>query len=284
MTYYHNNYHSNEWIIDKVEAHVGDATTHYPKDRIIGCFYQGSGNYGLDYEGSDVDTKCIIIPDIEDLVTMNRQSWCNVRHNDEHTDFKDVRLMFELFMKQNVNFLEILFTPFCYINPMYKDLWDEVMSLREDIVTYARASLLKSLKGIAGEKYHALEHRYPSRIEWLDKFGYDPKQLHHLIRIEEFIRRWLLGESFEKCLISKIPNELIDMKKGWADLETARKYAKDSMTVIEALYKANYDKLVEEGSWTTCNFAETSSKLYNIATKMIERYLKHKYSEEEYEN
>ena len=281
MTYYYNNYHSNEWIIDKVESHVGDATVHYPKDRIIGCFYQGSGNYGLDYEGSDVDTKCIIVPDIEDLMTMNRQSWCNVRHNDEHIDFIVVRLMFDIFMKQNVNFLEILFTPFCYINPMYKDLWDEVLDLREDIVKYSKASLLKSLKGIAGEKYHALEHRYPSRVEWLDKFGYDPKQLHHLIRIEEFVRRWLLGESFQNCLISKQPEALVEMKRGWADLNEARKFAKDAMTVIEALYKANYDSLVEEGTWTTCDFAETSAKLNNIATRMVERYLKHKYSEED---
>ena len=71
------------------------------------------------------------------------------------------------------------------------------------------------------------------------------------------------------------------MKKGWADLDTARTYAKDSMTVIDTLYKSNYDTFVEEGSWTTCTFAETSAKLHDIATRMLERYLKHKYSEED---
>ena len=62
---------------------------------------------------------------------------------------------------------------------------------------------MKSMKGIASEKYHALEHRYPSRIEWIDKFGYDPKQLHHLFRIEEFMDRWIYGDSFSNCLISQ---------------------------------------------------------------------------------
>lgn len=279
MTYYHNNYHSNEWINAQIEKHVGDAIIHYPENRIVGCFYQGSGNYGLDYEDSDVDTKCIVIPSVDDLITMQRDSWCSVRNNDEHIDFKDIRLMVEIFMKQNVNFLEILYTPFCWINPIYKDLWDEVVVLRDDVTKYARLSLLKSLKGIAGEKYHAMEHRYPSRIEWLDKFGYDPKQLHHLIRIEEFTRRWLNGHSFEECLISESPRDLVEMKKGWCDLEQARKFAKESMNNIDTWYKFNNEKLFEEGRWTACYVIETQAKLNNIAKRMIERYLEVNYSE-----
>ena len=94
------------------------------------------------------------------------------------------------------------------------------------------------------------------------------------------MRRWLCGESFEKCLISKTPEDLVEMKKGWADLETARKFAKDSMTCIEAFYKSNIDEFIAEGSWTTCNFVETTDKLNKIALKMIERYLEDKYRED----
>lgn len=280
MTHYYFNYHSNEWIQDKVESHLADVLVNYPKNRIVGIFYQGSGNYGLDYEGSDVDTKCIIVPSIEDLHDMQRESYCRVRHNDEHTDMKDVRLMFELFLKQNVNFLEILYTPFYWINPLYEDIWNEVVAIRDDIVKYHRAGLLKSLKGIAGEKYHALEHRYPSRIEWVDKFGYDPKQLHHLIRMEEFTRRWLNGTSFKDCLITKQPEALIEMKKGWASLAEARKFATDCKNNIESWYKEYYDKFVEEETWTTCHFAEVGAKLKDISLKMLERYLEDRYAED----
>ena len=51
------NYHSDQWIMDMVQEHYNEALESFPKDRIVGIFYQGSGNYDLDYEGSDVDTK-----------------------------------------------------------------------------------------------------------------------------------------------------------------------------------------------------------------------------------
>ena len=271
MNHYYSNYHSNEWIEKRIYDHLNDLILKYPLERIIGVFYQGSGNYGLDYEGSDVDTKCLIIPSIQDLHNMRRESICHVRANDEHTDVKDVRLMFELFLKQNVNFLEILYTPFYWVNPLYEDLWNEVIELRDSIISSNLPGLLKSLKGIAGEKYHALEHRYPSRIEWLDRFGYDPKQLHHLIRIEEFMRRWLNGVSFKECLISKQPEALIEMKKGWASLAEARKFADDCMNNIETWYKAKINTL-EPGDTSAISF-----KLDFISQKMLERYLEERY-------
>ena len=127
--------------------------------RIVGVFYQGSGNYGMDYEGSDVDTKCIIVPTIKQLHDEERTSNTHVRDNDEHIDFKDVRNMFELFRKCNVNFLEILFTDYACINPLYWGPWSRVRALRDKIVDRDKMSIVKSLKGIAGEKYHAMEHR-----------------------------------------------------------------------------------------------------------------------------
>lgn len=34
--------------------------------KVLGVFLQGSQNYGLAYEGSDIDTKCIVLPSFED--------------------------------------------------------------------------------------------------------------------------------------------------------------------------------------------------------------------------
>ena len=39
---------------------------------VFGTFLQGSQNYDLDYEGSDIDTKTIIIPTIDDIVLNSR--------------------------------------------------------------------------------------------------------------------------------------------------------------------------------------------------------------------
>lgn len=243
------NFHTDEFIMDRMREHYKDALAQYPEYRIIGIFYQGSGNYGLDYEGSDVDTKCVLAPSLKELAESKTTSNTYVRKNDEHIDFKDVRVMLETFRKSNLNFLEILYTKYYIINPIYDEEWNKLIEARDSIVKMNLPSLIKSMKGIASEKYHALEHRYPSRIEWLDKFGYDPKQLHHLFRIKEFMHRWTNGESFANCLISVEPEWLVDVKKGKYNLEEARRYGKSSMDWIEVLYKsylATCDKTIDE--------------------------------------
>lgn len=46
------NFHSDEWIMNGVKEHYEEALTMFPENRIVGVFYQGSANYGLDYEKS----------------------------------------------------------------------------------------------------------------------------------------------------------------------------------------------------------------------------------------
>ena len=230
------NFHSDEWIMCKMRAHYADALTQYPKHQIIGVFYQGSGNYGMDYKDSDVDTKCVIVPTIKQLAAEEKTSRTHIRYNDEHIDFKDIRIMLETFRKSNLNFLEILYTKYCIINPIYEEEWNKLVEARDSIVKMNLPSLIKSMKGIAGEKYHALEHRYPSRMYVIEKWGYDGKQLHHLFRIKEFMYRWINGESFGDCLISVDPDWLVDVKKGRYNLEDARRLGKETMDNIQKMY------------------------------------------------
>ena len=74
------NFHSDEWIMEQLNRHYQEALTLFPEDRIVGVFLQGSQNYGLDYEGSDIDTKCIVLPTLEDLIfnrfVLFRKSFC----------------------------------------------------------------------------------------------------------------------------------------------------------------------------------------------------------------
>lgn len=230
------NYHSDEWIMNRVREHYNEALEFFPKDRIVGIFYQGSGNYRLDYEGSDVDTKLIVTPTLKDIA-MNKSpvSTTHIRTNDEHTDWKDIRLYIQTFRKQNLNFLEILFTPYKILNPMYEEQWSRLVEAREDITHYSPVQAIKSMRGIAKEKYFAMEHHYPSRMEWINKFGYDPKQLHHLLRVEEYIERYINNVPYEKCLISKSPEYLIEVKKGLYNLEEARAHANNAIDRINLL-------------------------------------------------
>lgn len=233
------NFHSDEWIMQNVQEHYNEALEHFPEDRIVGIFYQGSGNYGLDYEGSDVDTKLIVTPTFEDIA-MNKKavSTTHIRENEEHIDFKDIRLYIHTFRKQNLNFLEILFTKYAIINPIYKAEWDRLVEAREEIAHYSPVQAIKSMRGIAKEKYFAMEHHYPARMAWIEKFGYDPKQFHHLWRVEEYISRYINGEPYEDCLISKQPELLQSAKIGHWTLGDARWMAKCSIDRIDEMCDA----------------------------------------------
>jgi len=194
----------------------------------VGVFLQGSQNYGLAYEGSDIDTKAIIVPTLEDVI-LNRKpvSTTLVLDTDEHIDLKDIRLMFECFKKQNINFVEILFTKYRHVNPKYEELFQPMVDNREMIAHYNNYAALSCMVGMMMEKLAALEHPYPSKVDVLAKFGYDPKQLHHVIRLSEFIDRFFKGEPYENCLISKNKEFLITVKRGWAyDLAQAREVSK----------------------------------------------------------
>ena len=230
------NYHSDKYIINCVKEHYNEALEHFQEDRIVGIFLQGSQNYGLDYEGSDIDTKLIVTPTFKDIA-MNKKpvSTTYIRANDEHIDWKDIRLYIQTFRKQNLNFLEILFTPYKILNPMYKEQWNRLIEAREDIAHYSPVQAIKSMRSIAKEKYFAMEHHYPSRMEWINKYLYDQKQLHHLLRIEEYIVRYINGVPYEKCLVSESSEYLVEVKKGLYNLENARAHANDAMEYIDLL-------------------------------------------------
>ena len=233
------NYHSDEWIMEKVREHYNEALEYFPEDRIVGIFYQGSGNYGLDTPTSDVDTKLIITPTFRDLA-MNKQpvSTTHVRANDEHIDFKDVRLYIQTFRKQNLNFLEILFTPYVIVNPLYETEWNRLVEARELITHYAPKQAIKSMQGIAYTKYKQLENESPSHMEAIEKFGYSPKELHHLLRIEEYIGRYISGETYEACLKSNKAGYLKDVKNGFYNLITARIVANSAIINIDRVCEA----------------------------------------------
>lgn len=225
-------------VMARVNDHYQEALQYFPEDRIVGIFLQGSQNYKLDIPNSDVDTKLIVTPTFEEIAFNKKPySTTHIRANEEHIDFKDIRLMLATFRKQNLNFLEILFTDYAIINPLYKNEWDRLIAANEEIAHFNLFFAVKAMKGIALEKYHAMEHRYPSKIEIIDRIGYDPKQLHHLVRVEEYLQRYINGEKYAACLVSQQPDYLKAIKLGQYDLETARKLADASLAHIEEMCK-----------------------------------------------
>lgn len=180
----------------------------------VGVFLQGSQNYGLDYEDSDIDTKVIVIPTFDDFVRNRKPiSYTHEMPNKEHVDIKDIRLMFECFKKQNANFLEILFTKYRIINPKYRDIFQLVLDERETIAHYNNYKMASALLGMALQKQKALEHPYPTILSKIERFGFDGKQLSHALRMREFFHRFFSGEPFEDCLIARERNLYLATKR-----------------------------------------------------------------------
>ena len=204
------------YIAQGLMRHIEEFEKCYPNLEMFVLVLQGSQNYGLDlytdeYK-SDIDTKVLVIPSLEDVV-MNKKpiSTTHVLSNNEHLDIKDIRLYFDNFKKQNINFIEILFSPYYIVNPKYRDLWEELIVDRELIAHYNTNQALRCMSGMSMEKRKALCHPYPSLIDKIEKYGYDGKQLHHIIRMCDFIYAYTHNNLYEECL-KYLPHREMMMK------------------------------------------------------------------------
>ena len=205
-----------KYIFDGLERHYKEFKKCYPDKTLFYLAIQGSQNYDLDiytdeYK-SDVDTKAIVIPSLEEIV-MNKKpiSTTHVLPNNEHLDIKDIRLMFDNFKKQNINFLEILFSKYWIAGDGFDDLVYELRKNKEIIAHYNTNQALRCMAGMSMEKKKALTHPYPTIIDKIEKYGYDGKQLHHIIRMNNFIFGYGEGKTFEECL-TYLPNREDMMK------------------------------------------------------------------------
>lgn len=232
----------NGIIFKGLDEHWKEALETFDRDQIVGLFLQGSQNYGLDLPTSDIDTKLIIVPSFRDIVLDARPiSTTHVRANQEHIDFKDIRLYMETFYKQNLNFLEILFTDYFIIPFDYYKSWNILVEHREEIARMNPYRAVKSMQGIAKEKYHAMEHRYPSKAEIIDAYGYDGKQVHHLMRVDDYLERYIAGERYEDCLrptSTKVPRMMDYKMLDKISLEEAREEAKEVLAHVDAMANA----------------------------------------------
>ena len=245
------NFHNDEWIMNGVKNHYNDLVKEIPEDRVVGVFLQGSQNYGLDYEGSDIDTKAIIIPSFSDIV-FNRSpiSTTKIRDNEEHIDIKDLRLYFKLFEAQNINFLEVLFTPYFIVNHRYELYWSILLNIKEKVARYDEQRFLRAALGLIDQKLHALKHPYPSKLALIEKYGYDGKQLHHIVRLKEIIERYINGEKFETLLIARNPEYLLELKRNKLPLKEAEELAlytaEGARIIVNDYIKNNSFNLDEE--------------------------------------
>lgn len=263
-------------IMSRLREHLDEALVSAGNpDWFVICL-QGSQNYDMAYENSDIDSKLLVIPTLEDLVLNKKPAnHVHIMENDEHCDVKDIRDYFKIVRKQNINFVEIFFTDYYIVNSKYHYVWIELQRHREEIANGNIYSFLKCCKGMIFEKAHALTHPYPSKLDLLEKYGFDGKQLSHAYRVYDFATRFVAGkESYKDCLVPKNKDFLMSIKKNEypEDVETA-KVMMDEVVEKITLFEVMNNK------YRTNKFDENVDKLlndslYNIITRSIKEKLK----------
>ena len=195
-----------EYILNQLHKQLCQVKKYYNIDQILGIFLYGSQNYNTDLEESDIDSKVILIPTIEDLCLKKPISKEVHFENNEHCEVKDIREMANMFKKQNINFLEILYTDYFILNPKYEKSWNEnFIKIRDDIV---RMDIRATIKSITGQIKSSLM-RYPE----------NNKQISNALRFTHFLRNFLAGWNYRNCIDIKNYNPdaaglIMDLKRG----------------------------------------------------------------------
>jgi len=126
---------------------------------------KGSQNYNLSDDESDIDANLVFIPTLtqlrkDDKFKFSFDTGDVVCHN--------IYKFAEIVAKGNPQWIEVC-------NSDY---------IIGDLSLFKHYNLNPSaLKGMMMEKVHAFSKLYPSRAKYVKKFGWDPKQLHHIKRL-----------------------------------------------------------------------------------------------------
>ena len=196
----------------------------FKEENIVGIFAYGSQNYSVATETSDWDTKAIIVPSYEELVLRPPVSREIHLENEEHCEVKDIREIVNMFKKQNINFLEILYTEYKWLNPKYKDQWEYCFEKNREMITHYDTN--KTVKSICGQAIHTLKQN-PT----------DGKKVANGLRLLRFLENFLTGVNYSDCIMLS-ENErqrIIELKKSQKVDITLTKQLEEKFTMLQGM-------------------------------------------------
>lgn len=189
-------------IVSRLQEHLSEAMVNENISDWFIIASNGSMNYGLDNEDSDIDSKLLTVPSLKKLIENKRDNTTHIMSdNGEHVEVKDVAIYMNTILKQNINFVETLFAKAVIVNPRYQNDWEMLYENRELIARYDTKRAVKCMYGMMVQKRKAMEIWTEARAKSFHEFGYDTKSLHHLVRLHYFLQHYIVdGWSYEDCL------------------------------------------------------------------------------------
>lgn len=201
----------------------------------------GSQNYGLDTEHSDVDTKSVIIPELNDWTWGDIEKYNTTLEmpDGSHAELKAFPSMCKQWIKCNINFLETLYTEYVDIAPGWEWVYNELLGVRDNI---SRHNLFRMGKTWLGYMNQAIERAFNSTSEslgYMPEVEYNPKSLMNAFRIKEsFIRFFQFNRPFDEAInVSDMRQMLLDVKTNPMPRDVAITFMKDLVTWTDKAHK-----------------------------------------------
>lgn len=242
---------TNKEVQDKLRTHVQLVKEKFPDYTFYFCALYGSQNYGLDTEDSDVDSKIAIIPNSRDII-LGRDKLSTTLHMPDGSvcEVKDLREMMVQFYKGNINFTEMLYTPYYIKNDDFSNRYsfDSLRSNRDMIVNHNPLALIKMAAAMARTKYLTFTKVNNNNKEVIEKYGYDPKSLVTLLRLESFIYSYLVEypEDYRTSLTPKNNEELRYMRTNPLSSNAADILAKKGIESVDEMLRVAIKKYSTE--------------------------------------
>lgn len=228
------------------------------KHKVFVVIVRGSTNYGLDIYSekymSDIDVVALVIPSLDDILRgKSMVSHTYVMDDNSHIDVKDIRLMKEMWIKSNPSYLELLSSKFFLAGDnKYDEYIKELHDHADDIENINFDRFLSATKGMIMEKRKALCHPYPTIKEKIDKYGWDGKQLSHMLRLlyiledmlisnKKYSESIIVDDIFIKTLLNMIKLNRIPYTKD-ESVEMADVIVSKSGELVEQYRKENGKK------------------------------------------
>lgn len=184
---------------------------------------KGSQNYNLNDEESDIDANVVFIPTLDQL---RKNYKTKFTFDTGEVTCHNIYAFASIVAKGNPQWIEVCNTPYVI----------------GDLSYFSKYKVNPSaLKGMFMEKVEAFSKLYPSREKYVKEFGYDGKQLHHLIRLYDS----LANDDPILKYFGKDRDFMLDIKRhrypnNLADAEALRDLYVDKLSKIYAAKKLAY--------------------------------------------
>ena len=227
----------------------------FNEEDIVGVFLYGSQNYNLDRKNSDIDVKVITLPSL-DTIAKGANPYSKEKEifdKDEialgKMDIKEIRKMTDMYKKQNINFIETLFTDYYILNPSYEHIFKEYfINKREEIAYYDMS------KAIISSGYQALST--------LDVKNPSGKVFVNAVRLLRFFHKYKRKLPYKDCIYYEEGTERDTLLK-FKEVEVF-----DNIEILDNL-KTDFRKHIKEAELNPYPKNETVEKYLFEGTKEL---------------